>query len=46
MDYSDVIKYCELTNVKKSNIKQLYDFYKTTYNANKVNEYEWLFEEL
>lgn len=46
VDYSDVIKYCELTNVKKSNIKQLYDFYKTTYNANKVNEYEWLFEEL
>jgi len=46
VDYNDVIKYCELNNIKKSNIKKLYDFYKSTYNAKKVKEYEWLFEEL
>jgi plasmid maintenance system antidote protein VapI len=46
VDYNDVIKYCELNNINRANIKKLYDFYKTTYNAKKVNEYEWLFKEL
>lgn len=46
VDYNDVIKYCELNNINRANLKTLYNFYKTTYNAKKVNEYEWLFEEL
>lgn len=44
--YEDVIKYCELHNIKKSNIKKLYEFYKTSFNAKKVKQYEWLFKEL
>lgn len=44
--YPDVIKYCELNDIKKNNIKILYEFYKTTFNAPKVKEYEWLLEEL
>lgn len=44
--YNDVIKYCELNNINKANIKILYDFYQTTYNAKKVSEYELLFKAL
>ncbi|WP_310441100.1 hypothetical protein [Sulfurimonas sp.] len=46
VSYEDVVKYCELHNVKKSNIKKLYEFYKTTFNAKEIEQYEWLFEEL
>ena len=46
VDYNDIIKYCELNNISRSNLKALYNFYKTTYNSKKVNEYEWLFKEL
>jgi hypothetical protein len=45
VSYEDVVKYCELHNVKKSNIKKLYEFYKTTFNAKEIEQYEWLFEE-
>jgi len=31
--YEDVVKYCELYNIKKLNIKKLYEFYKSSFNA-------------
>lgn len=46
VSYEDVIKYCELHRIKKSNIKKLYEFYLTTFNTKAIAEYEWLFEEL
>ncbi len=44
--YEDVIKYCELYDIKKSNIKILYEFYKSSFNAKEIKQYEWLLEEL
>ncbi len=44
--YEDVVKYCELYNIKKTTIKNLYEFYKTSFNAKEVKQYEWLLEEL
>jgi len=44
--YEDVLKYCELNSIKKSNIKKLYEFYKTSFNTKEINQYEWLLEEL
>ena len=44
--YEDVLKYCELYNIKKSNIKKLYEFYLTQYNTKGIPQYEWLLEEL
>lgn len=46
VEYEDVIKYCELYNIKKSNIKKLYEFYLTQYNTKGIPQYEWLLEEL
>ncbi|NCO00619.1 MAG: hypothetical protein GW906_02130 [Epsilonproteobacteria bacterium] len=46
VEYSDVIKYCELFSVKKSNLKQLYTFYKDEFKKEEIAEYEWLLEEL
>jgi len=46
VSYQDVVKYCELYNIKKSNIKKLYEFYKTTFKAKDIEQYEWLLEEL
>lgn len=44
--YEDVLKYCELYKIKKSDIKKLYDFYLTQYNSKGIAQYEWLLEEL
>jgi hypothetical protein len=44
--YEDVVKYCELYNIKKINIKFLYEFYKTLFNTKEIKQYEWLIEEL
>lgn len=44
--YEDIVKYCELCNIKKLNIKKLYEFYKNSFNAKEIKQYEWLFEEL
>ena len=46
VEYNDIIKYCELNNIKKSHIQNLYNFYKTSYNAKKINQYEWLFQDV
>ncbi|MCK9161241.1 MAG: hypothetical protein RBQ81_07415 [Arcobacteraceae bacterium] len=46
VSFSDVIKYCELHRIKKSNIKKLYKFYLSSYKAKRIQEYEWLLEEL
>lgn len=43
--YEDVVKYCELYEIKKSNIKKLYEFYLTQYNSKGIPQYEWLFKE-
>jgi plasmid maintenance system antidote protein VapI len=43
--YEDVVKYCELYNIKKINIKFLYEFYKTLFNTKEIKQYEWLLEE-
>jgi len=40
--YEDVVKYCELNNIKRLNIKKLYEFYKSSFNAKEIKEYEWL----
>jgi len=46
VDYSDVIKYCELFNINKDNLKQIYSFYKNEFNNEEIKQYEWLFKEL
>jgi len=43
--YEDVIKYCELYDIKKSDIKRVYTFYLTQYNSKGIPQYEWLLEE-
>jgi len=45
VDYMDVIKYCELFNIKKENLKQIYSFYKNEFNNEEIKQYEWLFKE-
>lgn len=44
VNYDDVIKYCEIFNIDKTNLKILYDYYKDQYNAKEISEYEWLFK--
>lgn len=46
VEYSDVITYCELFNIKRSNLKQIYDFYKTEFKKDGIEQYEWLLETL
>lgn len=46
VNYEDVIKYCELYNIKKSNLKKLYEFYLNQFNSKEISQYEWLLEEL
>lgn len=46
VDYTDVIKYCELFNINKENLKQIYNFYKNEFNNEEIKQYEWLFKEL
>lgn len=45
VSYEDMIRYCELYSIKKSKIKKLYEFYKNSFKAKEIKEYEWLFEE-
>ena len=44
--YEDVIKYCELYDIKKTTIKKLYEFYKSSFKAKEIKQYVWLLEEL
>ncbi|MFA7086204.1 MAG: helix-turn-helix domain-containing protein [Aliarcobacter sp.] len=44
VNYDDVIKYCEIFDIDKTNLKILYDYYKDQYNAKEISEYEWLFK--
>jgi addiction module HigA family antidote len=44
--YEDVVRYCELHHIKKTNIKKLYEFYKSSFNAKGIKQYEWILEEL
>jgi addiction module HigA family antidote len=46
VDHNDVIKYCELFNINKENLKQIYIFYKNEFNSEEIKQYEWLFKEL
>ncbi len=46
VEYSDVINCCELFNIKKSNLKLLYTFYKKEFKKEGIAQYEWLLEEL
>ena len=46
VNYEDIVKYCELWNIKKANLRKLYQFYLTQYNAKVIAQYEWLLEEL
>jgi addiction module HigA family antidote len=45
VNYEDVVKYCELYNIKKSNLKKLYEFYLTQFNQKEIPQYEWLLKE-
>ncbi|MDD2699398.1 MAG: hypothetical protein PHF17_11415 [Arcobacteraceae bacterium] len=45
VNYEDIVKYCELWNIKKANLRKLYQFYLTQYNAKVIAQYEWLLEE-
>lgn len=45
VDYKDIVKYCELSHIPKSNLKTIYDFYKSEFNKEEIKEYEWLFKE-
>ncbi len=42
VNYDDVIKYCEIYNIDKSNLKILYEYYKNQYNTKEISQYEWL----
>ena len=44
VNYDDVIKYCEIFNIDKTNLKTVYEYYKDQYNAKEISEYEWLFK--
>lgn len=46
VDYTDVMKYCELFNIKKENLNKIYNFYKKEFNGEDIKQYEWLFKEL
>lgn len=46
VEYSDILKYCELFNIDKNNLKTIYEFYKEEFNKEDIKEYEWLFKEL
>lgn len=39
---SDVVKYCEVYEIDKLNLKKLYNFYKNQYNIEEISQYEWL----
>ena len=45
VNYDDVIKYCEIFNIDKTNLKTVYEYYKDQYNAKEISEYEWLFKQ-
>ena len=38
----DVIKYCEVYDIDKSNLKKLYEYYTNQYNTKVISQYEWL----
>ncbi|RBQ30453.1 hypothetical protein CRU92_12190 [Arcobacter sp. FW59] len=42
VNYEDVIKYCELYDIDKLNLKILYEYYKNQYNTKEIPQYEWL----
>lgn len=44
VNYDDVIKYCEIFNINKTNLKILYEHYKGSYNTKEISQYEWLFK--
>ena len=44
VNYDDVIKYCEIFDIDKTNLKIVYEYYKGQYNAKEISEYEWLFK--
>lgn len=44
VNYDDVIKYCEIFNIDKTNLKILYEHYKGSYNTKEISQYEWLFK--
>lgn len=46
VEYNDVLKYCELFDIKKSNLKLIYHFYKTEFKKEDIAQYEWLLAEL
>jgi plasmid maintenance system antidote protein VapI len=44
--YDDLLEYCKSFHIDKKNLKKIYTFYKTEFNAKEIESYEWLFEEL
>ena len=44
VNYDDAIKYCEIFNIDKTNLKILYEHYKGSYNTKEISQYEWLFK--
>ena len=46
VEYDDLLEYCKVFNIEKRDLKIVYDFYKTKFNANVIESYEWLFKEL
>ena len=42
VSYDDVIKYCEVYDIEKSNLKKLYQHYINQYNTKVISQYEWL----
>jgi addiction module HigA family antidote len=42
VSYEDVIKYCEVYNIEKANLKKLYEHYINQYNTKVIPQYEWL----
>ncbi len=46
VSYEDVIKYMQLYEIPKKNLKKLYDFYLKQFNTREIAQYEWLLKEL
>ncbi len=44
-DFENIVEYCKLHKIKKSNIKKLYEFYLDQFNNKEIEQYEWLLEE-
>ena len=42
VSYEDIIRYCEIYDIEKSNLKKLYEYYLTQFNVKEIPQYELL----